>query len=89
MANIAVIGVSTASGVLTSNVVACKVTIGGKEVALSGCNVAPHGPVTHAASTVPATQSKVTVGGVAIVLEGDTATCGHPVAAGSSKVTIG
>lgn len=90
MTAIAIIGVSTAGGLLTSNTVPCKVKVGGKEVALKGCNVAPHGNGTHAAATVQATtQSKVTVGGVPIVLVGDIATCNDAVAGGSTKVSIG
>ena len=89
MTNVAVISVSTAGGVLSANAGSCKVTIGGKEVELSGCTVAAHGPGAHAAATVTATESKVTVGGIPIVLEGDVATCGDAVASGSSKVTIG
>lgn len=89
MANVAVIGQSTAGGILTANASPCKVTIGGKEVALNNCTVASHGPGAHMSATVPATESKVTVGGIAIVLEGDVATCGDAVAGGSSKVTIG
>ena len=90
MTAIAIIGVSTAGGLLTANAGACKVTVGGKEVALKGCTVAAHGPGTHAGATVQATtQSKVTVGGIPIVLVGDVATCGDAVAGGSPKVSIG
>jgi len=89
MTAIAIIGESMAGGVvLLSNVAPCNVTIGGKQVALSGCIVTTHG--THILPTVTATlQSKVTIGGIPVVLEGDVASCGHPVTAGSSKVTIG
>lgn len=88
MANIAVINESMAGGVvLLSNVVPCNVTIGGKQIALSGCIVTSHG--THISPTVTATESKVTVGGVPVVLEGDIASCLHPVTGGNSKVTIG
>jgi len=88
MANIAVINESMVGGVvLLSNVAPCNVTIGGKQVALSGCIATTHG--VHILPTVTATQSKVTVGGIPVVLEGDIASCLHPVTGGNSKVTIG
>ena len=89
MTAIAIIGQSMAGGVvLLSNAAPCKVTVGGKEVALSGCTVTSHG--THILPTVTASlQSKVTVGGIPVVLEGDIASCLHPVTGGSSTVSIG
>ena len=91
MTAIAIIGISSAGGgLLTANASSCKVKIGGNELALKGCTVAPHGGGAHASATVQATtQSKVTVNGIPVVLVGDIATCNDPVVGGSTKASIG
>lgn len=87
MAKATLINMDTAGGLIFQNQSQSHLFVGGREVALNGARVMPHGEGIHAGAVMVASGTKLFVRGVPVVKEGDSATCGHK-STGSGKLNL-
>lgn len=87
MPGISRVGVDTAGGVITGDLVP-SVRVNGAPVVVRGATVAPHGLGIHANAVTAGSSSTVRAGGIFVCRAGDAATCGH-VDTGSANVIAG
>lgn len=86
MPGIAKIGISTAGGIIISNVASCNVFINGAEAVLHGASIAGHGDSPHSNAKMVSSSGSVFINGLGVVRQGDSASCGH-VATGDGSIS--
>lgn len=87
MPGIARVGVDSAGGVISGNLVP-SVLVNGSPVVVKGAEVSGHGAGVHAGPVMVGASGTVFAGGIAVCRAGDAANCGD-TASGSGNVLAG